>query len=588
MSERLTGAHILMRSLIDHEVDTIFGYPGGAIMPTYDALYHFKNRIRHILVRHEQGATHMAEGYARIKGETGVVLVTSGPGGTNTVTGLADAYMDSTPMIVVSGQVPRAMIGTQAFQEAPIIDIVKPITKWAYQVKCADEISESIDKAFKIATGGRPGPVLIDIPKDVQNELGEYVKTNIDTCQKLLPGLTSETLAQLEQAGSLLNQAKRPFILAGQGILISKATKELKSLAEKANIPVANTLHGLSSFPATHHLFVGMLGMHGRYGANVLTNQADTILAVGMRFDDRVTGKVSEYGKQAKIIHIDIDPTQLNRIIKAEVAINADAKDALKVLLEKVSPNDHKDWIEKFRQYDEIEDEKVTKKLLSPDNLEITMASVMNLISQKTEGKAIIVADVGQHQMVAAQRYRPTLPQSFITSGGMGTMGYALPAAIGAKIADPSREVIAIIGDGSFQMTSQELGTIMQEDLPIKMVVLNNGYLGMVRQWQDKFFKGRHSFVDMKNPDFVKLAKAYDLQGERVRKPQGFWGRMISSLSSIGLPIDKFTDQKDVGKALDRMLSAKGSYLLDIKVLKDENVYPMMPPGVAVDQILLE
>lgn len=563
MAERLKGANILMRALVNNRVDTIFGYPGGAIMPVYDALYDYPN-INHVLVRHEQGATHAAEGYARITGKPGVVLVTSGPGATNTLTGIADALMDSTPMVVISGQVARRFIGTQAFQEAPVIDMATPVTKWRHQVQSAAEIPAAVNEAFYVASSGRPGPVLIDIPKDVQTEETDFYIINRVKPTNEIP-LTSDTLRQLQQAAKLLNEAKRPYILAGHGVLISHAEQDLLELAEKAGIPVANTLLGLSSFPADHSLFAGMLGMHGRYGANVLTNQADVILAVGMRFDDRVTGDVSKYARQAKIIHIDIDPSQLNRIISAELAINADVKTALSVLLENVGVNQHPDdWLNQFRLLDAIEDEKVTRKVLAANTPELTMAEVMDLLSQKTAGKAVIVADVGQHQMVAAQRYRATKSNSFITSGGMGTMGYALPAALGAKIGAPDREVIAVIGDGGFQMTEQELGTISQEGTNVKIIVLDNGHLGMVRQWQDKFFQGRRSFVKMQNPDFVKLANARNIEGGTVTK------------------------REDLSTALDKMRSSNKPYLLHIEVAGEENVFPMMPPGAAVDQILLE
>ncbi len=563
MAERLNGANILMMALVDNHADTIFGYPGGAIMPVYDALHDYSKTIRHILVRHEQGAAHAAEGYARITGKPGVVLVTSGPGATNTLTGIADALMDSTPMVVISGQVARRFIGTQAFQEAPVVDMSRPVTKWSHQIQKAAEIPEVIDNAFLVAASGRPGPVLIDIPKDVQTEETDFHIINRVKPTNEIP-LTSNTLSQLQQAAKLLNEAKKPYILAGHGVLIANAEQELLGLAEKAGIPVANTLLGLSSFPAVHPLFAGMLGMHGRYGSNVLTNQADVILAVGMRFDDRVTGKVSEYAKQAKIIHIDIDPTQLNRIIRAETAIPADAKKALQVLFEKVGVNQHPEWLNRFRQLDAIEDDRVTRKVLAANTPDLTMAEVMDLLSRKTSGEAVIVADVGQHQMVAAQRYRTTKSNSFITSGGMGTMGYALPAALGAKIGAPEREVIAVIGDGGFQMTEQELGTIAQEGTDVKIIVLDNDHLGMVRQWQDRFFRGRRSFVEMQNPDFVKLAKARNIEGETVTK------------------------REDLSAGLDRMRSSNKPYLLHIKVAREENVFPMMPPGAAVDQMILE
>lgn len=558
----LTGGQAVMESLLDNNANVIFGYPGGAIMPTYDALYDYKDRIRHILVRHEQGAIHAAEGYARLTGRPGVVLATSGPGALNLVTGLNDALMDSTPLVAITGQVAKQMIGTQAFQEAPVIEVVRPVTKWAYQIQSGGEITKVMDEAFRVAMHGRPGPVLIDMPKNLQAEETDYSPGRENNQLKTL-ALSSETLRQLQQAADLLNLSQKPLILAGHGILISGAMKQLRSLAEKAGIPVANTLHGLSSFPMDHPLSVGMLGMHGRYGANVLTNQADVILAIGMRFDDRVTGKVSEYANQAKIIHIDIDPTQLNRLVKAEIAINADAKTALSVLMEKVQIGKHPEWLAQFRQLDRVEDEQVTRKVLAANTPDLTMAEVVDLLSRKTSGGAVIVADVGQHQMVAAQRYRFIRPHSYITSGGMGTMGFALPAAIGAKIAAPEREVVAVIGDGSFQMTMQELGTIMQEHLPVKVIVLNNEHLGMVRQWQELFFKERYSSVHMENPDFVTLAAAY------------------------GIPAQKVTDRKDLNLTLNELLSAPGPYLLDVRVQKEENVFPMIPAGAAVDEVRL-
>ncbi|MBI2086425.1 biosynthetic-type acetolactate synthase large subunit [Candidatus Daviesbacteria bacterium] len=589
-AENMSGGQILLEELLRLGVNTIFGYPGGAIMPTYDRLYDYTDRIRHILTRHEQGAIHAAEGFAEMTGKPGVVFVTSGPGALNLVTGLNDALMDSRPIVAISGQVARPLIGTQAFQEAPVIKVVSPITKWAYQVQNANEIPEVVDKAFRIATNGRPGPVLVDIPKDVQNEQAEYYPISPDGHQVESHTLKLEALKQLtQQAADLLNQSQKPLILAGHGILISGAMAELKALAEKAGIPVANTLQGLSSFPTDHYLNIGMLGMHGRYGANVLTNQADVILAIGMRFDDRVTGVVSKYAKQAKIIHIDIDPTQLNRLIQTEIAINADAKPALTVLLEKIIPNQHSEWLDQFRTHDAREYEQVTRTVLAGNGLFYTMDEVINLLSKKTNGEAVIVSDVGQHQMVAAQRYGFKRPNSHITSGGMGTMGFALPAAIGAKLGAPDREVIAVAGDGGFQMNIQELGTIMQEKLPVKVIILKNYCLGMVRQWQDLFHDGRHSFVDMQNPDFVEIAQAYGIPGERVKKPQGLSGRLIRWLSSAGIPIDRVTtNQKDLGRALDRLLTSSGPYLLDVRVQRDENVFPMIPAGAGVNEVRLK
>lgn len=555
-----------MQSLVDNGTEVVFGYPGGAIMPTYDALFDYRTRLRHVLVRHEQGATHAAQGYARVTGEPGVVMVTSGPGATNAVTGLADALMDSTPMVVISGQVASSKIGTDAFQEAPVVDIVRPITKWAYQVKPGDDIHAVLDEAFVRSKSGRPGPVLVDIPRDVQIAETEY--SGGFGRKSEAPQLTSDSLAQLQQASDLLNQAKKPYILAGQGVLISRSQRELIALAEKAGIPVANTLLGLSSIPSDHPFFVGMLGMHGRLGANTLTNEADVILAVGMRFDDRVTGNVDKYARQAKIIHVDIEPRQLAKVksngIDVDLSINLDAKTALSVLLGNAQSRDHLDWLNKFRQLDITEDREVTAKALFPQTEQMSMDEVVFGLSKMTGGEAIVVADVGQHQMVAAQRYQfDGTPRSFITSGGMGTMGFALPAAIGAQIAAPERTVVSISGDGSFQMTSQELMTISQERLPVKIIVLNNSHLGMVRQWQELFFKNRLSEVALDNPDFVAMAQAYRIPGMRVE------------------------NRSDLGSSLDRMLSTPGPYFLEVAVGKTDNIFPMMPTGAAVDEMRL-
>ena len=568
-NREISGGQAVMRTLIDNGVDTIFGYPGGAIMPTYDALVDYRDDLRHVLTRHEQGATHAAEGYAQMTHEPGVVLVTSGPGATNAVTGIANAMMDSTPLVVISGQVARKFIGTEAFQEAPVTAITEPITKWNTLVKNARDIPDAIRKGISIASSGRPGPVLIDIPKDVQAEIVPETILYESTGSRYIPEepiLSHDALLKLQQAADLLNQAQRPYILAGHGILISKATQELLAVAEKAGIPVANTLLGLSSFPQEHPLFAGMLGMHGRYGANVLTNEADVILAVGMRFDDRVTGDVSGYAPNAKIIHIDIDPKQLSRLVKAEVAVNSDARVALSALLSLLDNNDHPEWINQFRQLDELEYEEVTRSALAGTSEDLKMAEVINDLSHITSGEAVVVADVGQHQMIVAQRYRPSKPDSFITSGGMGTMGFALPAAIGATIAAPERQIVAVMGDGSFQMNIQELGTIMQERLPVRMIILNNGYLGMVRQWQELFHGGRESFVAMQSPDFVSVAAAYNIPGERIKGRRG---------------------RANLKDALDRMLRAKGPYLLDIAVEK-ENVFPMMPSGASVNGMRLK
>ncbi len=565
LGKRTTGADVLMQSLVEEGVDTIFGYPGGAIMPVYAALYDYteSGRIRHVLTRHEQGAGHAAEGYAWMKGEPGVVFATSGPGATDLLTSVLNAKLDSTPVVYITGQVANP-IGKEAFQEAPIVEMSQLITKWSYQIRNAGEIPDVLHRAFTIAANGRPGPVLIDFPKDVQNEYAYYHHAELGG-RGSKPPLTSETLRQLQEATDLLNQAQKPYILAGHGVTLSHGEQELLVLAEKAGIPVANTLLGLSSIPTDHPLFVGMVGMHGRLGANVLTNQADVILAVGMRFADRVTGtRIDSYAPQAKIIHIDIEPEQLDKIIKAEIPIHADAKIALGQILRGLEKREYTDWVNKFRQLDATEYERVTKKLLAAETKYLRMAEVVNRLAGLTSHNSVLVADVGQHQMKTAQFSRFKESKSFITSGGAGTMGFALPAAIGIKIATPERQVIVVTGDGSFQMNSQELATIAQEKLPIKIIILDNTYLGMVRQWQDRHHGGRHSFVDMQNPDFVMLALSHGIRGRSVTK------------------------REDLGGAFRKMFSAQGPYLLDIKVSKGENVYPIMVPGSTVEEITLE
>jgi acetolactate synthase-1/2/3 large subunit len=550
------------KALVQLGVKTIYGYPGGAIMPVYDALYDYTDKIRHILVRHEQGASHAAEGEARITGKPGVCMATSGPGATNLVTGIADAMMDSVPMVAITGQVASHLLGTDAFQETDIIGITTPITKWNYQVTSPDEVVEVVVKAYKIANEGRPGPVLIDITKDAQMGMTEYEfpkDIKIDGFQPV----TAPNPRQIQFAAEMLNDAKKPLMLVGHGILISHASKELVEFSEKSAIPVASTLHGLSAFPTGHKNYVGYLGMHGNYSPNMLTNQADVILAVGMRFDDRVTGRVSDYAKHAKVIHIDIDPAELNKNIKAEIPIVADAKPALVALSKYIKKVDHSKWIQEFKTMDKDEYEKVIKHDLNPGKGQIKMAEVVNMISEKTKGEAIIVPDVGQHQMVAARYYKFAKPDSFITSGGAGTMGFSLPAAIGAKVAAPKREVVAVIGDGGFQMTMQELMTISQEQLPVKIIILNNNFLGMVRQWQQLFYEKRYSFVDMTNPDFVKMAEACFIDAEKV------------------------TDRKDLDKALNRTLQSKKPYLLEVVVEKETNVFPMIPTGASVDEVRL-
>lgn len=552
-----------MESLLQEGVDIIFGYPGGAIMPTYDSLYDYRDKIRHILVRHEQGASHAAEGYARMTGKPGVCLVTSGPGATNLVTGIADAQMDSIPLVCITGQVAASLVGTDAFQEADVIGITTPITKWNYQITKASEIPEIFAKAFHIARTGRPGPVLIDVTKNAQIELMEFAYQKITKIPSYQPVIDPDP-KQIEKAAELINNAKKPYMLIGHGILISKAEKEVMEFAEKTGTPVASTLHGLSAFPVGHPLYAGMLGMHGNYGTNLLTNEADVILAVGMRFDDRVTGRVADYAPHAKIIHIDIDPAEINKIIPVVVPIAADAKPALKALITAVKKNSHKEWVETFHACQKKEFEKVYKHETQPLVGEISMPEVIKMLSDKTKGEAVIVADVGQHQMMSARYYQFQKTDSYITSGGSGTMGFALPAAMGAKVAKPERDVFAINGDGSFQMNIQELATIAQEQIPVKIIILNNNFLGMVRQWQEMFFEKRYSFTELKNPDFVAVSKGFGIDAHKVEK------------------------RADLSKALDRLINAKGPQLLEVKVRKEENVFPMIPTGASVQEVRLE
>ncbi|MFW5703810.1 MAG: biosynthetic-type acetolactate synthase large subunit [Patescibacteria group bacterium] len=560
---KITGAQATIQTLIDLGVERVYGYPGGAIMPIYDALIDHTDKLKHVLVRHEQGAAHAAEGDARVTGRPGVCMATSGPGATNLVTGIADAQMDSVPMLCITGQVPQAVIGTDAFQETDVIGITTSITKWNFQVTKASEIPEAIAKGYKIAMEGRPGPVLIDITKNAQFEEMAYefpkeiVIPSFQVMDEPEPSL-------IIQAAELLNEAKKPMVLYGHGILISRASEELVEFADATGMPLTNTLHGISAFPTGHPQYVGWVGMHGNYGPNMLTNDADVILAIGMRFDDRVTGRLKDYATNAKVIHIDIDPAELNKNVSADVAIAADARKALKALIPHMVKNDHSEWINRFHEYAKQEREKVIDPETRPSEGQIKMGEVVRLISEKTKGEAIVVPDVGQHQMITAQYYKPVKPDSFISSGGLGTMGFSLPAAIGAKMAAPEREVIAIIGDGSFQMTLQEMMTISQEELPVKVVILNNNYLGMVRQWQQLFFDKRYSSVDMQNPNFIKLAEGFFIDAEKV------------------------TEREELSSALDRMVASKKPYLLEVVVEKEANVFPMIPSGYAVNEIILE
>ncbi len=557
----ITGSEALIFSLIEEGVDTIFGYPGGAIMPVYDALFDYLHHLQHILVRHEQGAAHAAESYAKILGKPGVVMVTSGPGATNLITGLANAMIDSVPIVAFSGQVPSNLLGTDAFQETDVMGITMPVTKWNYQVTSAEELPEVVAKAFYIASTGRPGPVMIDITKDAQ--FGK-MKWNYKKCTKIrsyfpYPKVDEE---KVEEAAHLINKSKKPLLIAGQGVLISNATDELMQLATKADIPVTTTLLGLSSFPSDHPLHVGMPGMHGNMAPNIKTNECDLLIAIGMRFDDRITGKLDEYAPQARIIHIEIDQSEIDKNVKTDVAIVADARDALRKLLPMVKENDHKEWIESFEKEYEHEYHHVIKPAREAKGDDIKMDEVVHMISEKTGGEAIVVTDVGQHQMVAARNYSFKRARSFVTSGGLGTMGFGLPASVGATVARPDRTVVAFTGDGGFQMTIQELGTIAHYRLPVKMVLLNNSFLGMVRQWQDLFFDKRYSFTELVNPEFTKIAEGYGIPGRRIEK------------------------REELEEAIDTMLSTDGPYLLEVAVMKEQNVFPMVPAGASVSNMV--
>jgi acetolactate synthase-1/2/3 large subunit len=560
----LTGSAAVLEAFLEEGVDTIFGYPGGAIMPIYDALYDYKDKLEHILVRHEQGGIHAAQGYARTSGRTGVVFATSGPGATNLVTGLADAQIDSTPLVCITGQVFAHLLGTDAFQETDVINITTPVTKWNYQVTDASEIPAALAKAFYIAGSGRPGPVLIDITKNAQVQKFNYegyTKCEHIRSYRPKPIVRKEFIAK---AAALINEAKKPFILFGQGVILGNAEQEFKTFVEKSGIPAAWTLLGLSAMPTDHPLNVGMLGMHGNYGPNLLTNDCDVLIAVGMRFDDRVTGRLDKYAKQAKVIHLDIDPAEIDKNVKTTVPVWGDCKETLPLLTEAVDKKTHPEWLQRFKDCYKQEVEAVIQNELNPTTGELTMGEVLKVLNDLTNGDAIIVTDVGQHQMVASRYAHFNKSRSNVTSGGLGTMGFGLPAAIGAKYGAPDRTVVAIIGDGGFQMTLQELGTIMQFGAEVKILILNNRFLGMVRQWQELFNDKRYSFVDITSPDFVTLAKAYHIEGNSV------------------------SDRKDLKTAVKAMLDHKGSYLLEVFTGKENNVFPMVPQGCSVSEIRLK
>ena len=560
--KKISGAEAVIHSLLNEGVDLVWGYPGGAIMPVYDEFYKFQDKLKHILARHEQGAIHAAQGYARSSGKVGVAIATSGPGATNLVTGIADAQIDSTPVVCITGQVPSHLLGSDAFQETDIIGISMPVTKWNYQITKAFEIPEIFAKAFYIAKSGRPGPVLIDITKDAQFELFDYEYSKCKGIRSYNP-LPKINNSSIDDAVKLINKAKKPFIVWGQGVILGNAEDEFKSFVEKSGIPAAWTILGASALPTSHELNVGMVGMHGNYGPNLLTNECDLLVAIGMRFDDRVTGDPKTYANQAKIIHLDIDPAEINKNIKVEVPIIGDCKESLKLITEKIEKRSHEKWISKFDDLMKIEFDKVINSDLNPSKKGLTMGESIIAINEQTNGEAIIVTDVGQHQMVACRYANFIHSKSNITSGGLGTMGFALPAAMGAKMGAMNREVVAVIGDGGYQMTIQELGTIFQLQIPVKIVILNNDFLGMVRQWQQLFFDKRYASTEMINPDFVTIAKGYYLDSERVN------------------------DRKDLRPAVERMIKSKKPYVLEICVEKEDNVFPMIPSGASVSDVRL-
>lgn len=561
--EKISGSEALMRSLEHEGVKTLFGYPGGAIMPVFDALYDHRDRLNHILVRHEQGAAHAAQGFARVSGEVGVCLVTSGPGATNTITGIADAMIDSTPIVVIAGQVGAGLLGTDAFQEVDLVGVTQPISKWSYQIRRAEDVAWAVARAFYIARSGRPGPVVLDFAKNAQVDMTDYEPVNVDFIRSYDPDPETDSTAVAE-AVALINAAKRPLVLVGQGVELGNAQKELQNFVEKADIPCGCTLLGLSALPSNHRLNKGMLGMHGNLGPNVKTNECDVLIAVGMRFDDRVTGKLETYAKQAKIIHLDVDPSEIGKNVAVDVPVLGNCKRTLSLLTELIQPQKHEEWIASFKPYEEKEFNQVIEKEVFPKEGPINMGEVVNAVSEATHNEAILVTDVGQNQMMACRYFKFTKPRSIVTSGGMGTMGFCLPAAIGATFGRPDRTVCAFMGDGGLQMTMQELGTVMEQKSPVKIILMNNNYLGNVRQWQAMFFNRRYSFTPMMNPDYMQIASAYGIASRRVMS------------------------REELNDGIQEMLSTDDPFLLEVCVVEEGNVLPMTPPGSSVNYMLME
>ena len=561
--ERITGAEALMRSLEHQGVKTLFGYPGGSIMPTFDALYGHRDTLNHILVRHEQGAAHAAQGFARVSGEVGVCLVTSGPGATNTITGVADAMIDSTPIVVIAGQTPTSMLGTDAFQEVDLVGVTQPISKWSYQIRRAEDVAWAVSRAFYLAKSGRPGPVVLDFTKNAQVEMVDYEPVSLDFIRSYDP-IPDTDRVELQHAADLINASRKPLVLVGQGVELGNAQAELQAFLEKADIPCGRTLLGLSAIPTDHPLNKGMLGMHGNLAPNIKTNECDVLIAVGMRFDDRVTGNLATYARQAKIIHMDIDPSEINKNVKVDVAVLGDCKETLAELTKLVRENKHTDWIGSFDEHAKVEFENVIAKEVFPEAGPLNMGEVVRVVSEATNNEAILVTDVGQNQMMSARYFKYTKSRSIVTSGGLGTMGFCVPAAIGATFGCPDRMVCAFMGDGGLQMNLQELGTIMEQQAPVKMILLNNNYLGNVRQWQAMFFGGRYSFTPMVNPDYMLIAKAY------------------------GIPSRRVMNREELQEVVQEMITTDGPFLLEACVIEEGNVMPMTPPGGTVSEMLLD